>query len=482
MINNEKAKQELLPIEKQFIELKLLRHNKFSDVFLCRHIFTLEDVMIEKFSYSFPLKAGLSSYISSQTMNRKILSSISTMHHTFDVFRNSTSTWYISENIEGDTVDVFINCEVLPISQAKYLFFLFVQTVQILHNHLLAVNDWRPKNFYMSSTMIKFMNYSELTPFTEVSNEKGLVYLTDPRWMAPEAFLSKRYTLPEADIWCLGLYLHYMLTGQLLFKDAKTMKRELKNFKYKPPRDMDVVASDLLSSILVLDPKKRLAIREILSHKFLMPTVPFPINRIPIEISNEITKWLNFFDLDHDTIIEKMKSYVCDDSVLLYNLIIRAVQKGRTLANIQQSKELNLNEILVKYATFPEEIQIDKFLFSDQKKNVNSSPRSPSSFVISLPYSSASRSPISTVRPSHASILTQHQSSQSIQNFEAKKDEKFNSCNVSIDDEKRKKKSQNLSKLLSICSNGLSNKGIQVEHLQSFVRNAQGFPSQIFKK
>ena len=222
-MNNGKAKKGILPIENQFIELKLLRHNKFSDVFLCRHKYTLEDVMIEKFSYSFPVSPELSNYISTQTMNRKILSSMSTMHHTYDVFRNSTSTWYISENIEGDTIDLFINGEALPLSQAKYLFFLFAQTVQILHNHLLAVNDWRPKNFYMSSTMVKFMNYSELTPFTEVSNEKILFYLSDPRWMAPEAFLSKRYSLPEADVWCLGLYLHYMLTGQLLFSDSKTL-------------------------------------------------------------------------------------------------------------------------------------------------------------------------------------------------------------------------------------------------------------------
>ena len=96
--------------------------------------------------------------------------------------------------------------------------------------------------------------------------------------------------------------------------------------------------------------------------------------------------------------------------------------------------------------------------------------------MISLPYSSVSRSPISSVRStclsSHSSCQTTPRSpcNDNIKNDDIENGEKASN--------EKMKKSQKLSKLLSVCSNGLANKGINFEHLQSYVRNAQGFPVQ----
>lgn len=462
--------KKLLPIHKQFIEQHLVYHYEFSDSYLCKHIYTQEDVLIEKFFYSFPCPFDLSNYISAQTMNRKILASVSTMLRTFTVIRETTFTWYVSEHILGDFVDIFINGQSMPISQIKYLFFLMAQTVQILHGHRLSINDWRPKNIMMSSTMVKFINYAGLHSIETVSNDDTIAFLGDPRWMAPEMLLSDSYSLVECDIWCLGLYLHYMATGKPLFENSDTLYSTFQNFEYIPNENMDPKLSDLLLNILTIDPLKRLSIRSILNHPFLMPTVPFPIYPIPLETSETISAWLEFFNLDRNDITDKLRSYACEDSTMLFHFLISASEKGISPNSNYQEKEKSEKEIILQHTIFPEKLDFDDYLnyvpkiesFSQQ----NLSPRQSSSVFISMPYSTKTRSPISTSRPV--------QMTKSIN--ELSEDYQQEDVENEIFETKKEKRSKELSKLLKVCSDGLEKKGMKVQHLQSYIRNSQGFP------
>ncbi|OHS93828.1 protein kinase [Tritrichomonas foetus] len=410
---------ELPPIEDQFVELKLLHYGKHSKTFLCRHLFTSEDVIIEKFAYKSPAPAELMNMISRQTMNRKILSSVSTMHHTYDVVRKLNFTWYISEDISSDSIGQTVYGNPFPQAQAKYIFFLMVNTVQILHSHLLSVNDWRPIHFVVCGAMIKFMNYSGLMPKGTVRNNSTISYLGDPRWMAPEMLLSKEYDLEQVDIWGLGLYLHFMLTGYPVFENPYEMFKNLQNFQYVPPPNISEDAGDLLSHILALDPTKRFSIHEILNHKFMMPSVPFPMNRLPVEQTPEIMEWLYFFDLNRDKIIEKFRSLVCDDETLLFSLSLLAISKGRSPKDIKPPVFPKMNEVLLKYAQLPNKLEID-ITVEDSKENTD----------------------------------------------------------ALVNEEKKKKEKQSatLHKLLSVCTSGLEKKGIKVEHLKAYV-NAQGYPN-----
>lgn len=315
----------------------MLQHKMEYEIFLCEHIITNEKVIIEKYYYEHPVPIELSSFPSKQTLNRRILSGISTMQQTYNVIRTTNSTWFVSEVAEGVSPLEMISGKPLPISQAKYFFFLLTQTALILHGHLLSLNDWRPENFLMTETMVKFINYPAILSLSPASNEEKLSFLGDPRWMSPESLLDKTYDMALSDIWCLGLYLHFMLTGKMLFEKSRSLFANMKKFQYQIPKNIDPAAAEILTNTLVLNPKKRMNLRDILSHKFLMPFVPFPINRVPLEKNPEIMEWMDYFGFDIEQIFAKIKSFSSDDSTMIFCLCLKCISKGRTPTDYENS-------------------------------------------------------------------------------------------------------------------------------------------------
>lgn len=290
-------------------------------------MFTEIDVLIEK--YEKPSRE-LDKIIAVEVVNRKLLSGIATMHHTFTVIRKRDHTWFISENISGNNPVEYIT-EPLPIAQTKYLFFLLVQTVVTLQRNNLSINDWQPDNFIMCDTMVKFMNYNNIRSLTNsrVSNKGKIAFLGDPRWMAPEALMNEEYEIAAADVWCLGLYLYLMLTGKPLFQNSRTLYRDMCKFKLEPPSDLNLHAVDLLQMLLVKDPAKRPRVHDILMHKFLTPVPPFPNHRSTFDNSEELEKWLNFFGYNMKETIANVRALVLDGGTLMYYLCNYAIERGR---------------------------------------------------------------------------------------------------------------------------------------------------------
>lgn len=415
MKNPQKKKKEIPPVEKQFIELKLLQHRIDHDIFLCQHIITNEKVIIEKYNYEAPTPIELNSFLSRQSLNRRILSGIATLQQTYNVIRKPNFTWFVSEIVEGSSPLEMISGNPLEVSQAKYLFFLLTQTVLILHNHLLSFNDWRPENFIMCETMIKFINYPAILSLTPASNEKKLSYLGDPRWMSPESLVEKTYDMIQSDIWCLGLYLHFMLTGKMLFDKSRTLYTGLKKFQYQAPKNIDPAAAEILKQTLVIDPTKRMTLRDILSHRFLMPFVPFPINRVPLEQTPEISEWMEFFRYDFEKISEKIRSFVCDDTTMIFCLCLKCIEKGRKPSDYRESMKT-------------------KELEFDPRKNI--------------------------IVPQNLDSFFNKES----------KTVKFN-LPPKPKDLKSKQKTAKLHKLLNVCSSELSKRDPSVNHLDAFVED-----------
>ena len=299
-------------------------------------------VIIEKFSYTFPAPEDLLNHISFQSINRKILSGTPTMHRILTSYRKPTFTWFISENFEGFSLPEKMNGNPLPPSQVKQYFYIFAQTLNILHNHSLSLNDWRPDNFLFTDTFFKFMNYSVLRPISIVSNEEKLYFLGDPRWMAPEALIHKQYDLIHADIWCLGLYLHFMLTGKMLFSSSDEIYKNYKKFKYVVPDGIDQHPADILSKTLLIDPTKRISLREILSHRYFIPSVPFPVLHINLQRTPELIEWMDYFNIDIQTVFDKSRSLIVDDDTMIMNLCLMCIAKGRKPNDFKRSLKIEI--------------------------------------------------------------------------------------------------------------------------------------------
>ena len=92
-----------------------------------------------------------------------------------------------------------------------------------------------------------------------------------PAYIAPEIIADEGYEGFFADIWSLGVVLYAMLCGTVPFKapNMKELHKLILSGKYTFPVELSPDAKDLIEKLLVLEPKNRLSIPEILAHPWV---------------------------------------------------------------------------------------------------------------------------------------------------------------------------------------------------------------------
>ena len=103
-----------------------------------------------------------------------------------------------------------------------------------------------------------------------------------PCYAAPELVVSDgKYVGPPVDIWSCGVILYAMLAGYLPFNDdpanpdgdnINLLYKYIVNTPLSFPGSIPPAARDLLSLILVPDPKKRADIQTVMNHRWLHPS------------------------------------------------------------------------------------------------------------------------------------------------------------------------------------------------------------------
>ncbi|CAL5229102.1 g12364 [Coccomyxa viridis] len=107
-----------------------------------------------------------------------------------------------------------------------------------------------------------------------------------PGYTAPEVLTSARYDAKLADIWSAGVMLYTMLCCSYPFEkkeddpqdvrtQTKVMQRIMKaDYEWPSSKKVSKECKDLLSKILVADPKRRIAIAEIQKHPWYQKALP----------------------------------------------------------------------------------------------------------------------------------------------------------------------------------------------------------------
>ncbi|XP_063176988.1 maternal embryonic leucine zipper kinase isoform X5 [Chroicocephalus ridibundus] len=93
-----------------------------------------------------------------------------------------------------------------------------------------------------------------------------------PAYAAPELIQGKAYIGSEADIWSMGVLLYALLCGFLPFDDNSLMAvyRKITRGKYSIPKWLSPGSTLLINQMLQVDPKKRITVKHLLSHPWLM--------------------------------------------------------------------------------------------------------------------------------------------------------------------------------------------------------------------
>uniref|UniRef100_A0A667INZ5 Maternal embryonic leucine zipper kinase n=1 Tax=Lynx canadensis TaxID=61383 RepID=A0A667INZ5_LYNCA len=98
-------------------------------------------------------------------------------------------------------------------------------------------------------------------------------------YAAPELIQGKSYLGSEADVWSMGILLYVLMCGFLPFDDDNVMAlyKKITRGKYEVPKWLSSSSVLLLQQMLQVDPKKRISVKNLLSHPWIMHDYNCPV-------------------------------------------------------------------------------------------------------------------------------------------------------------------------------------------------------------
>ncbi|GLD95465.1 hypothetical protein PINS_up004110 [Pythium insidiosum] len=180
----------------------------------------------------------------------------------------------------------------LPERAARRIFAALCSAIAALHlqnvihrdlklENVLLDDELRPKVIDFGFSQLEFSLKETITTTGRAVPPRSQTALGvknfcgTPSYMAPEVVACKTYDGRSVDVWSLGIILYLLLCGRFPFQGA-TLHQLYSNIRSTPltvAPSISKPAQSLLHGILVIDPAKRLAMTEILSHPWLAEPV-----------------------------------------------------------------------------------------------------------------------------------------------------------------------------------------------------------------
>lgn len=174
--------------------------------------------------------------------------------------------------------DLFTRSETFEtVEEVRHIFQQICQGVAELHQNRIAHLDLKPENVLVDEyDSIKICDFG--SSFQWANDSRCYKHVGSDYYLAPEIFAHHRgYDAEKADIWSLGIMLHFMLTNNFPF-DGNSEKEILGNYFMSniSLKELEVVCPDdvschaLLSSMLHKNPEMRPSIMDVLQHEWFL--------------------------------------------------------------------------------------------------------------------------------------------------------------------------------------------------------------------
>jgi len=200
-------------------------------------------------------------------------------HHSIVNFQESFEddhyVYMVFEYVEGMNLVEFMELRnYTPVAEpvAKSIFYQCVKALQHAHSKGVFHRDMKLENImFTTKGKVKIIDFG----LSAICNGKhpSEELVGSMEYCPPELLDTKSYLPPDADVFAIGVVLYSLLTGQLPFCGDERRGFLYGTRPHPTLRFPDVPISDeakqLLKSMLALNPKERIGLKQIAKHKWL---------------------------------------------------------------------------------------------------------------------------------------------------------------------------------------------------------------------
>ena len=238
----------------------------------------------------------------------KILSVVSNtpcsfLTHLYCSFQSDYNLYFCLEYVSGGSLRKYIDLQTtLDLNMTTFVAAEILLGLLYLHEKLDIVHrDLKPEN-----VLIDAEGHCKLTDFglSKIGKIESYSFCGTLNYLAPELTKKQPYN-KMVDFWMLGCIIYEMLVGRTPFahKNKKTMLDMINAGCYRTSTITDPVARDLISKLLVVDPRKRLGAqgpKELLRHPFFR-SIDFK-RLLKKELASPLKELVTVRAVDEDTV------------------------------------------------------------------------------------------------------------------------------------------------------------------------------------
>lgn len=206
----------------------------------------------------------------------------------YEVITTPSDIIMVIEYAGGELFQYIVDNGRMEESEARRFFQQIIAATDYCHRHKIAHRDLKPENLLLDEFLnVKIGDFGLSNFMTDGDFLK--TSCGSPNYAAPEVISGRLYSGPEVDVWSCGVILYVMLCGRLPFDDdyIPTLFMKINKGIYTLPPYLSQEAKDLLSSMLVVDPVKRITIAEIQQLPWFQTNLPAYLQTIPTTPSVE---------------------------------------------------------------------------------------------------------------------------------------------------------------------------------------------------
>jgi len=157
-----------------------------------------------------------------------------------------------------------------------------------------------------------------------------------PAYAAPELVSGRNYLGSEADIWSMGVLLYALLCGFLPFDDENisSLYRKIQAGVYEKPPWLTQGSLNLLDAMLQTDPKKRITVKDLLTHPWLRDGYEKPVKwqsryRTAVLDEDIVGEMANHYGVSRQTQAERLLKWDYDHMTSTYFLLLSRKQAAK---------------------------------------------------------------------------------------------------------------------------------------------------------